>query len=165
MNYEIENYRYLDQIIIEMRYVLLSLILPICFIANDYFGRGLCLGTVKNISMYFAVIVVAVPIHANKKYKLNSRNYLNISNNEITIAFGQHTECIPISSISRCVIYNICGNINFVIYHSEKTSCFLLNGLNEEFVPKLSRFLNGIEVNKASFYETMKYIVKSFGKS
>lgn len=148
-----------------MRYMLFSLVLPICFIANDYFGHGVDLRTLKAISMYFAVIVIVVPIHAYKKHKIKSKNYLAVSNREMTIVFGEHSECIPISEISRCSIFNICGNKNFVIYHSNTDSRFLLNGLNDEFVSELSKYLNNIEVKKASFYEILKYLVRGMGNN
>ena len=110
--------------------------------------------------MYFAIIVIAVPIHAYKKYKLKFKNYFDISDNEMSIFFGHHADSIQLSDITKIIIYNICGNKNFVIYHSDKSSSFLLNGLHEEFISEISKLLNGVEVKKASVFDTLKYVIK-----
>ncbi|MDA8428123.1 MAG: hypothetical protein M0T70_02600 [Geobacteraceae bacterium] len=78
----------------------------------------------------------------------------------MTIAFGEHVETIPISSILKCVEHNIFGNKNFVIYHSGKTNIFLLNGLKEEYISEMLKLLACVEIKKAGILETLSYVVK-----
>ncbi len=66
MKYEIENYGYLDQIIIETRYLLLGLMLLCGVIAIQYLSNGINIRFLVSISIVLLVVIIRVHFIAYK---------------------------------------------------------------------------------------------------
>jgi len=134
-------------------------------IIYDHLNDAIDIGIIKTTSIFLAIIAIALPLHAYRKNKEKTNNYISITHDEIKITFGDNVNSIPASTISKYAIFNIFGNKNFVIWHSEKTSAFLLNGLKFDITVEIAKHQNIEIVTNPSFFETFKYLISSLNSN